>query len=151
MPKAVKQRTYSEVLEGLRSLHFDVRDVPGVANQVRAAKYGCAAVITPGGKDAAVAYVVRPGVLFGDEIAHLIDHGFQKFFKTSRGEFPATADHLRAMHRFTEELREISGGVSLYNEALGTVSAEYMYDRVKGNDLPAAQRPRRAWEIAAGH
>lgn len=151
MPKAPKQRTYSEVLEGLRSLQFDVRDVPGVANQVRVSKYGCAAVITPGGKESAVAYAVRPGVLFGEEIAHLIDHGFQKFFKTTRGEFPATADHLRAMHRFTEEVREISGGVSLYNEALGTVSAEYMYDRVKGRDLPAAQRPKRAWEIAAGH
>jgi hypothetical protein len=118
---------------------------------MRVAKYGCAAVLTPGAKGESVAMAAKPGVLFGDQIAYLIDHGFQKFFKTSRGEFPATADHLRALHRFSEELKEITGSVSLYNESLGTVSDEYMYDRVKGRDLPESQRPIPAWELPAGH
>src|ERR1700761_4631591 len=109
MPKAPRPRSFDEVLDGLRSVQFDVRPVPNVANQMRVAKYGCAAVLTPGPGGAGVAMAAKPGVLFGDQIAYLIDHGFQKFFKTSRGEFPATADHLRALHRFSEELKEISG------------------------------------------
>jgi hypothetical protein len=151
MPKAPRQRSFDEVLDGLRSVQFDVRPVPNVANQMRVSKYGCAAVLAPESKGAGVAMAAKPGVLFGDEIAYLVDHGFQKFFKTSRGEFPATADHLRGLHRFSEELKEISGSVSLYNESLGSVSAEYMYDRVKGRDLPESQRPIPAWELPAGH
>jgi hypothetical protein len=149
MPKAPKQRNYTEVLDGLRSLQFDVSAVPNVANQNRVVKYGCAAVLTSGGKEP-VTMVTKPGVLFGTEIAHIVDHGFQKFFKTSRGEFPATADHFRALHRFTEELKEITGSISLYNESLGTVSDEYLYDRVKGRDLPVAKRPVPAWELPNG-
>ena len=38
------------------------------------------------------------------------------------------------------------GGVSLYNEALGTVSDRYMYDRVENRDIPESQRPKKAWE-----
>ena len=36
--------------------------------------------------------------------------------------------------------------MTLYNEALGTVSDAYLYDRVKGRDLPESQRPVPAWE-----
>jgi hypothetical protein len=66
--------------------------------------------------------------------------------KTTKTEVPATADHLKALHEFSEELREAVGDVSLYNESLGTVSDRYVYDRVKDRDLPEAQRPKRAWE-----
>jgi hypothetical protein len=52
--------------------------------------------------------------------------------KTSKLEIPATADHLRAIHEFSEELKEASGATSLYNEALGTTSDVYNYDRVMG-------------------
>jgi len=58
--------------------------------------------------------------------------GYQKFFKTSKLEIPATADHLRSLHEFSEELKEAMGATSLYNEALGTTSDVYQYDRVKG-------------------
>ena len=60
--------------------------------------------------------------------------GYQKFIKTSKLEIPATADHLRAIHEFTEELNEAIGATSLYNQALGTTSNVYHYDRVKGRD-----------------
>jgi hypothetical protein len=49
-------------------------------------------------------------------------------------EIPATADHLRAIHEFTEELKEAIGATSLYNQALGTTSDVYNYDRVKGRE-----------------
>jgi hypothetical protein len=45
---------------------------------------------------------------------------------------PATADHLRAIHEFSQERNEAIGATSLYNQALGTTSDVYNYDRVKG-------------------
>lgn len=154
MPKKVKPLTYDEVLTRLRSLKFDVRDMPGVANQVLVSKYGAAAVLTRakgGSKDGSgVALVTKPGVVIGGEIAYLLDRGFQKFFKTSHIEIPATADRLKAEHQFGEELREVIGEPNLYNESLGSVTDEYMYDRVKGRDFDAPAKGRAPWESAAG-
>jgi hypothetical protein len=149
MPKKIKPRKYEEVADQLRSLQFDVRDVPGVAGRVLVSRHGCAAII---GRDpkGGVAIFHKPGILMGDEIAILLDRGFQKFFKTSKLEMPATADRLKAEHRFAEELDEVIGEVSLYNEALGSVSDEYMYDRVKGRDKDAPAKGRAPWESAAG-
>jgi len=53
---------------------------------------------------------------------------------------------LKAIHQFAEELREGVGATSLYNEALGTVSDRYVYDRVKDRDEPEPERPKRPWE-----
>jgi hypothetical protein len=94
--------------------------------------------------------VTRPGVVIGGEIAHLLDRGFQKFFKSRHIEVPATADRLKAEHQFSEELREVTGEVSLYNEALGSVSDEYMYDRVKGRDKDGPKKGLAPWELATG-
>jgi hypothetical protein len=101
------------------------------AYQVR--KYGCAAEIAAA-PDGSVMVLRRPGWLLGGEIARLVDKGYQKFLKTPRLEIPATADHLHAIHEFTEELKEAAGATSLYNESLGTTSDKYVYDRVKGRD-----------------
>ena len=148
MPKKIKQLTFDEVLSRLRSLQFDVREVPGVANQVQVSKYGCAAVLNRPQSGSGIALAGKPGVLVGEQIAFLLDRGFQKFFKTSRAELPATADHLKSLHRFSEELREAAGTDSLYNESLGTVSESYHYDRIENRDKPAADRPKRPWEKA---
>jgi hypothetical protein len=59
---------------------------------------------------------------------------------------PATADHLKAMHDFSEELKEGIGATSLYNESLGTVSESYQYDRVKDRDKTEEDRPKRPWQ-----
>ena len=66
------------------------------------------------------------------EISRILDRGYQKFLKTPKLEVPATADHLKALHHFTEELKEAAGATVLYNEAMGTTSDVYRYDRVKG-------------------
>jgi hypothetical protein len=76
--------------------------------------------------------VQRPGWALGGEISRLVDRGYQKFLKTSKLEIPATADHLRAIHEFTQELDQATGETVLYNEALGTTSDVYLYDRVAG-------------------
>jgi hypothetical protein len=101
------------------------------AYQVR--KYACAAEIAAA-PDGTVLVLRRPGWLLGGEIARLVDKGYQKFLKTPRLEIPATADHLHAIHEFTEELKEAAGATSLYNESLGTTSDKYVYDRVKGRE-----------------
>ena len=47
---------------------------------------------------------------------------------------PATVTQLQAIHVFSEELSLLIGTISLYNEALGTTSNVYNYDRVKGRE-----------------
>jgi len=64
----------------------------------------------------------------------VLDRGYQKFLKTSKLEIPVTADHLRAIHLFHEELTEAIGGTTLYNEALGSTSDRYLYDRLVGRN-----------------
>jgi hypothetical protein len=154
MPRKIKPRTFDETLSRLRSLNFDVREVPGDANQIltqqiKVSKYDCAAVL---GRDpkGGVTLVEKPGILLGGEIAYLLDRGYQKFFKTSRLEIAATADRLKAEHRFAEELDEATGAISLYNESLGSVSDEYMYDRVKGRDKDGPAQGATPWDIATG-
>jgi hypothetical protein len=149
MPKKVKPRTFDEVVSQLRALKFDVREAVGDANGVRVSKYDCAAVIARS-KDGGAVLVHKPGILLGGEIAYVLDRGFQKFFKTSRLEIAATADHLWAKHRFSEELDEVTGGLDLYNQALGTVSDEYMYDRLKGRDKDAPAKGLAPWELTTG-
>ena len=144
---------FDEVLATLRTLAFDVQTAPGVANQVLVRKYGAGAILSQTGQGtkevplSSVNWVERPGFLLGAEVATLLDRGYQKFWKTSRLEVPATADSLKAVHRFAEELREVVGEPSLYNESLGTTSDSYQYDRVKGRDLPLSERPIPAWQL----
>jgi hypothetical protein len=145
MLKKPRQRTWDDVLTELRRLKFDVQSVGGVANQQRISKYGAAIVLEKAQNAAGLRMVVRPGPVIDGEIAQLVDRGFQKFFRTSKAELPATADRLKTLHTFVEELKEVTGSVTLYNEALGTVSDAYLYDRVKGRDLPETQRPPPAW------
>lgn len=142
-----KRPNFDQALATLRDYKFDVGSPASVANvsgSVHVAKYGCAAVIAPSSAGATV--IARPGVLLNGEIGQLVDRGFQKFIKSGHAERAATAEDLRSLHRFGEELRQALGVQSLYNESIGTVSDEYMYDRVKGRNLPEAQRPKPAWE-----
>jgi len=91
----------------------------------------------------------HPGYLVQGEISKIVNRGYQQFLKTSKTELPATADHLRALHDFSEELKEAIGASSLYNESLGTVSDVYQYDRIEDRDKPRPDRPKRPWQTAA--
>jgi hypothetical protein len=145
MPKKIKERTFEEATAWLRENGFDVMEVPSNPNRVFVKKSGCSAAIERS-DSGGVKLFAKPGYLIGGEIARLGDKGFQKFLKTSKSEVPATADHLKAIHQFSEELREGSGSTSLYNEALGTVSDRYQYDRVKDRDQAEPARPKRPWD-----
>jgi hypothetical protein len=137
MTKKTPTRTFNDVVALLGGQRFDVAPAQDGArrtpNAVQVRKYGCAAEIAAA-PDGTVEILARPGWLLNGEIARLVDRGYQKFLKTSKLEIPATADHLRAIHGFTEELNEAIGATSLYNEALGTTSNVYNYDRVKGRE-----------------
>jgi hypothetical protein len=143
--KTVEKPTYDGAVAWIRDHGFDVLEAPGTNHRVFVKKYNVSAALE---RDAEgnVKIFARPGYLLSGEIAKLVDRGYQKFLKTTKTEVPATADHLKAIHDFTEELKEALGGMSLYNESLGTVSDEYIYDRVKNRDLPAGDRPKRPWE-----
>lgn len=154
MPRKIKQLTFDDVLANLRRSEFDVKEVSGVAGQYQVQKYGCAAVIkraNPNPENYPAAIVSGPGSLLSGEIAHLLDRGFQKFLKTSRLEITATADHLKAIHRFGEELKEATGMPSLYNESIGTTSDDYFYDRLKGRDKNPVPNSPSPWDAAGAH
>jgi hypothetical protein len=141
----VEQRTYEDAVQWFREHDFDLIDAPGTQSRVFLKKYNCSAAIEKAGEDG-VKIFAYPGYLINGEISKLINRGYQQVLKTSKSEIAATADHLKALQQFTEELKEGLGLPSLYNESLGTVSEAYQYDRVVGRDQPAAERPKRPWE-----
>src|SRR4051812_49776147 len=145
MAKNVEAVTYDQALSWLRDHQFDVLEAPGVSNRVFLKKYNVSAAIQRD-DEGGVRLFAKPGYLLGGEIARLVDKGYQKFLKTTKTEIPATADHLQAIHAFSEELKEATGSISLYNESLGTVSDRYVYDRVQDRDEPKPERPKRPWE-----
>ncbi|MFZ0662064.1 MAG: hypothetical protein WAM66_05180 [Acidobacteriaceae bacterium] len=154
MPKKIKPLSFDETVSQLRSHRFDVQEVPQVANQalanhVRVSKYDCAAVLGRDGKGGVV-MAHKPGIVLEGEIAILMDRGFQKFFKTSKLEMAATAERLKAEHRFAEELDDVTGTILLYNQSLGTTSDEYMYDRLKGRNGDRPAKGRAPWAQTAG-
>lgn len=148
MANKVKTRSFADTVTWFRDHGFEVTEAPGTSNRVFLKKYQCSAAIERA-DDGCAKIFAYPGYLINGEISKLVDQGYQKILKTSKAIYPATADHLKALHDFSEELKEGIGGISLYNESLGTVSESYMYDRVRDRDLPAAERPKRPWQKAA--
>jgi hypothetical protein len=146
----IKERTYDDTLSYLREHGFDILEAPATANRVFIKKHGCSAAIEKNAESDGVKLFAKPGYLISGEIARLVDKGYQKVLKTSKTEVAATADHLKAIHTFSEELREAMGATSLYNEALGTVSDRYVYDRVTDRDQPEPVRKKRPWEALKG-
>jgi hypothetical protein len=147
MAKTIETRTYEEALAWLRDHGFDVTDAPGTTTRVFLRKYNVSAAIQKTPEDG-IKIFAYPGCLIGSEISKLVNRGYQQFLKTSKQEIPATAEHLKALQQFSEELKEALGLPSLYNESLGTVSEAYQYDRVENRDKPPVERPKRPWEVA---
>jgi hypothetical protein len=145
MAKKVKVKNYEDAVSWLRDHGFEVVEAPGTSGRVFVKKYNVSAAIERA-PDGGVKIFAYPGYLIGGEISKLVDRGYQKVLKTTKTEVPATSDHLQALHQFAEELKEAAGGISLYNESLGTVSDEYEYDRVRGRDVPETERPKRPWQ-----
>lgn len=155
MARKTRRPTFEQMLEALRGHGFEVSPFAGVSNGMQVSKNGVAAVLVPGVtndrfESGGACLAVTPGVLVRGEIARLLDRGYQKFIRTKQFELPATAAQLHAIHSFTEELNAVTGALGLYNEAIGTTSDVYMYDRLRGREADQPQ-PQRPWELADGH
>lgn len=147
MAKTSEARTYEEALAWVRDHGFDVTDAPGTAARVFLRKYNVSAAIEKT-RDDGVKIFAYPGYLVGSEISKLVNRGYQQFLKTSKNEAPATAEQLKNLQMFSEELKAALNLPSLYNESLGTVSEAYQYDRVEDRDKPGIERPKRPWEVS---
>lgn len=144
-PLKIVTRRFQNAVEFLSSHGFQVTPAASGGNTYVVSKDGCIAQIQPAA-DGSARFSVFPACVIAGEPAVLVDHGYQKFFQTSKTQVAATAERLHALHRFSEELKEALGYTSLYNEGLGSVSASYHYDRVVNRDLPEDKRPARPWE-----
>jgi hypothetical protein len=147
MATNVEERAYEDAVNWLRDHGFELIEAPGTQNRVFLRKYNVSAAIQKDA-DGGVKIFAYPGYLVGSEISKLVNRGYQQFLKSSKTEIPATAEHLKALHQFAEELKEALGLPSLYNESLGTVSESYQYDRIEDRDKPQTQRPKRPWQAA---
>ncbi|HEY6337055.1 MAG TPA: hypothetical protein VIW68_01040 [Candidatus Sulfotelmatobacter sp.] len=145
--KSIEAKSYDDAVNWLREHGFDITEAPGMTGRVFLRKYNVSAAIQKTPEDG-VKIFAYPGCLIGSEISKLVNRGYQQFLKTSKNEVPATAEHLKALHAFAEELKGALGLPSLYNEALGTVSDSYQYDRIQDRDKPVVDRPKRPWETA---
>jgi len=145
MSTKVEERTYEDAVNWLREHGFDLIEAPGAQVRVFLKKYTVSAAIQKT-DDGGVKIFAYPGYLIGGEISKLVNKGYQQFLKTTKTEVAATADHLKALHQFAEEMKEGLGLPSLYNESLGTMSESYQYDRIKDRDTPEVERPKRPWQ-----
>jgi hypothetical protein len=148
MAKATKPTDFASILSALKSATFEVTPAAATypSGSLLVSKYGAAAVLAGNG----TAIVEGPGASVHGKIAHLLDRGYQKFLSTSEYEIPATSTQLGAIHRFTEELKQVTGESIFFNQALGTTSDIYRYDRLKGHGTPDPQGVR-PWQATAGH
>lgn len=153
MPRKPARPTFDQIALNLRTRGFEVSSFAGTPGSLLVTKYGAAAVLeaAPDGEDSAAILVEHPGILVGGQVARLLDRGYQKFIKTSQYELPATANQLHMIHRFSEELTQVIGAKSLYNESLGTTSDLYQYDRLRGREDNSAPAGKRPWELVDGH
>jgi hypothetical protein len=149
MKKKSSHPDFDQMLEQLRGHGFEVAQFAGVPGGMLVSRHGAGAVLVAV-KGAPAAFAVSPGLLVKGEVGRLLDRGYQKFIKTAQYEIPASATQLQAIHTFSEELKQVTGAISLYNESLGTTSDLYEYDRLSGREKTHAQAAGQ-WGLADGH
>jgi hypothetical protein len=136
----IHQPTFDERLENLKQFRFKV--VKEGSARARVERDGCAAILEDAG--GGLVKIGKAGVIVGQEIAMLVNRGYQMFLRTPSGrEVPALATHLQKLHAFEEDLKEGLGLTSLYNVSLGTTTDEHLYDRVEDRDHGPHVQP---WE-----
>ena len=132
--------SFSDRLDVLRQAGFSVKDVG--SGRARISRGEFAAIVEDRGEKSPK--MNEPGMLIGSEIGLLTHGGYQMFFVTPTGvKEAALAQQLRGLHDFREDLIEALGDESYYNEALGTIAAHHMYDRVEDRDQGGNKR---VWE-----
>jgi len=119
--------SFEQKLQKLRDAGFTVS--AGEAGTTRVSRGVCAAELT------SEPSIKHAGILAGNEIAAVVDMGFQKQLHTKSGvRLPVRAEYLKSLHAFLEDLREALGLTSLYNESIGSTNQAHLYDRVAGRE-----------------
>ena len=137
-----KVESFEERIAGLKELGFAAKMQS--AGHCLVTRDGCGAIAEDLGDGKMGIAIGKAGVLVGGEIALLIHGGYQMFLRTPSGkEVPALAPHLKTLHAFDEDLSEGLGMTTLYNQALGTVCDDHLYDRVEDRD---AGPQHHAWD-----
>lgn len=135
-----EQHSFDQRVNSLKSLGFTTESQSNGGYKV--SRNGYAAILSSDAKGTDAKQ--RVGMMVGKELGHLTSTGYQMFFRTDSGiTRPARAEQLKALHDFTEDLREAMGETSLYNQGLGTTTESHLYDRVEDRDRGV---PHRAWE-----
>lgn len=130
----------SERMDMLRQADFETQKLAD--GRVKITKHGVGAIVGDEGKNQLE--IEKAGVLIGGQIATLLNAGYQMFLETPDGKrLPATAEQLKALHEFEEDVKAALGLVDLYNTALGTTTPKHMYDRVYKRDAGRQPKP---WE-----
>jgi hypothetical protein len=130
--------TFSERVDLLRQAGFATETMSD--GRVRISKHGVAAVVGDEGKNQPA--IEKAGLLVGSELATLLNAGYQMFLEMPNGKrIPATAQELKALHEFEEDVKEALGLESLYNTSLGTTTRKHMYDRVFRRDAGDQPKP----------
>ena len=129
---------FSGQLDQLRNAGFTVSDAPDGRTLVVRNRYAAILKHDPNG----MAAIQATGLALQGEVAELTDLGYQKIFITASGkQVPAVAEHLQGLHDFTEDMREVLGLTSLYNEGLGTTNEKHLYDRITARDSGHQPKP----------
>lgn len=126
---ASKVISFQDRLDQLKATGFQIKDL--AHGRAEAERDCCAAMVqeVPDGQPR----IEHSGILYGAEIATLVDGGFMKVLETPSGlRRPALASDLERLQAFREDLRAALGIESLYNESLGTVCDSHQYDRLRG-------------------
>jgi hypothetical protein len=135
-----KVPSFSERVSLLRDAGFAIEHLAD--GRVKVTKHGVGAIVGDEGKNQPA--IEKAGVLVGSEIATLLNGGYQMFLETPGGRrIPATAEQLKALHEFEDDVKCALNLVNLYNTSLGTTSRKHMYDRVYKRDIGLQPKP---WE-----
>jgi hypothetical protein len=133
-----REPSFTERLESLKKFGFSVNLLSSGRAQVSRDGIGAIIEDQPGQRP----HVNKAGLIVGDEIAALVNHGYQMFWQTPQGKrVPALATQLTLLHNFEEDLKEALGLPSLYNQSLGTTSDLHLYDRVEHRDEAPSPKP----------
>jgi hypothetical protein len=141
MAKKLKVRLFEDAVAWFKDHSFDVLEAPGASHRVFLKKYHCSAAIERT-DNSGVKIFAYPGYLINGEISKLVDHGYQKVLQTTKAEYPATADHLKALHDFSEELKEGLGMIRKAQTSLAAISCHQEASRLAGGSqdvFPACQ------------
>jgi hypothetical protein len=140
--ETAKKLTFQDYLAQAKAAGFSM-EMQG-SSRAKISRNGIAAIIEDV-SGSAPKVAESAGIVVGKEIGRLVDGGYQKFIMTPSGKKRAAlASDLYAIHNFEGDMREALCLPSAYNLELGTVSNQYIYDRVEERDECVEKEP---WKV----